>query len=100
MRIDVMRRTVIELCGGDIDLMRKIIILAADRLNDSDVTHVRGSGMPKQAGFCGEELVALRAMIESIGSAVEAGITLSDLSVQQDVKPLIDRNKSLIIPEN
>lgn len=100
MRIDMIRRATIELYDNDINLMREVIKLAADQLNDSDVTHMRGSGIPSQAGFCGGELIAIREMIELIGSAVEADITLRDLSISRNERPPLNKSESLIVMEN
>lgn len=100
MRVEATKSTIIELFDNDIDLMRAIIKLAADQLNDSEVIHMRGSGMPSQAGFCGGELLEIREMIERIGRAVEANITLSDLSIKRYEAPPLDKSQSLIVVEN
>jgi len=100
MRIDSIKKTIIELYDNDINLMREIIKLAADQLNDSDVIHMRGSGMPSQAGFYGGELLAIREMIEKIGDAVEADITLSDLSIKRYKAPPLDKSQSLVVVES
>lgn len=100
MRVEAKKSTIIELFDNDIDLMRAIIKLAADQLNDSEVIHMRGSGIPSQAGFCGGELLEIREMIERIGRAVEADITLRDLSIPRNERPPLNKNESLIVMES
>ena len=100
MRIEKIRKVEILLFDNDIDSMRAIIKLAANKLNDSEVIHMRGSGIPRQAGLCGAELMEMREMIESIGIAVEADITLHDLSIPRHKFSPISKEMSLVEVES
>lgn len=80
MKISSLKRVDIELLGDDIYLMRQIIKLATNQLNDSEIMFMRGTTIPGQAGYIGSELLEIRDMIERIGEAVEVDVKLTDLT--------------------
>lgn len=97
MRIEKHRYVNINMVDCDVDAMRRIIELACAHLNNSAITHMRGVPIPQQAGLVGSDLISTREMIEEIGFAVGAEVSLKDLSLlsTNDVSPL-DKQHSLV----
>lgn len=97
MEIRTSNRLDMHLRDREIDAMKGILRLAAAQLNSSDVVHMRGSGIPSQAGFCAGELLEIRDMIERFGMSIGADITLTDLNQKKtNAYQSIDKNMSLI----
>lgn len=97
MEIRTSNRLDMHLRDLEIDAMKGILKLAAAQLNSSDVTHMRGTGIPSQSGFCGDELHEIREMIERLGMATGADIRLESLSQKRiSTYQPIDKNMSLI----
>jgi len=97
MRIEKYRHVNINLVDCDVDAMRNIIELACAHLNNSTIYHMRNALIPQQAGLVGVDLILTREMIEEIGFAVSAEVSLKDLSIvsTNNVSPL-DKQHSLV----
>lgn len=97
MEISTSKRLDMHLLDLEVDAMKGILQLAAAQLNSSDVVHMRGTGIPRQAGFCAPELFEIREMIERLGMAVGAEIRLESLNHKTvSAYQPIDKNMSLI----
>ena len=87
----------IHLHDEEIHALRGILELAADKLNSSCVTRLRGSGIPSQAGFCAGDLLEIREMIEKLGLVLRADIRLISLEEKRiSTYQPIEKNMSLI----
>jgi len=71
MRITHSKRLDIEIFDRDFDVMREIVRLARERLNESPVVQLRGcGGLERQAGITTGMLLGVRETIDQLAKAV------------------------------
>lgn len=99
MIIETTRKVEITLHDSDIDLMKNILMLACQMLNQSPVSKLsRPAPIYSQCGFVGGELIATREMLERLNRGLNNQFYLIDIDsmTKLNTASTLDRSVSLV----